>query len=177
MPPNRIEIIAPMPRTSSWSESMHNRLRDAASPTGTGGIVGALVLVTAITVTLEILKRFIELPPITALACSPDGKTIAVPGADGIVQLIDATAGTVQRSLKGHTGIVTAVAFSPQGATLATAGNDRTVKIWSLPKGELRDMLAGHTNRVVALVYARDGNSGTSVERTPYLERGGVECE
>jgi two-component system, OmpR family, sensor histidine kinase KdpD len=64
MPPNRVEIIAPMPRTSSWSESMLNRLRDAASPSGAGGIVGALVLVTAVTATLEVLKNFVELPPI-----------------------------------------------------------------------------------------------------------------
>ncbi len=39
-------------------------LRSAASPGGAGGIVAALGLVTAVTLILEIIKSFIELPPI-----------------------------------------------------------------------------------------------------------------
>src|SRR3974390_136715 len=63
MPANLVEMIAPMRRMSSW-ESLPNKLRAAASPGGAGGIVGALVLVTAITATLEVIKTFVELPPI-----------------------------------------------------------------------------------------------------------------
>jgi len=53
-----------MPRLPSPSETAIERLRAAVGPSRAGGIVGALVLVTAITITLEVLKRFVELPPI-----------------------------------------------------------------------------------------------------------------
>jgi len=53
-----------MPRLPSPLETAIERLRAALGPTRVGGIIGALVLVTAITVTIEVLKRFVELPPI-----------------------------------------------------------------------------------------------------------------
>ena len=64
MPRKLIEIVALMPPMQSWSDSILRSLRTGINPRGTGGIVGALVLVTAVTATLEVLKSFVDLPPI-----------------------------------------------------------------------------------------------------------------
>src|SRR5262245_22857179 len=42
--------------------------------------------------------------PIHSLALSADGKTIAAPGGDGVVRLLDAVTGAVKSEIKAHSG-------------------------------------------------------------------------
>jgi two-component system sensor histidine kinase KdpD len=53
-----------MTRMQIMPENALKWMRAAAQPGGTGGVIGAVVLVTAVTIILEIIRRFLDLPPI-----------------------------------------------------------------------------------------------------------------
>lgn len=69
------------------------------------------------------------------VAASPDGKRLAVGGADGrvhIQSLITDDLGLAQATLSAHTGAVTAIAFSSDGRWLSTGGADAVVNLFDL---------------------------------------------
>ncbi len=72
---------------------------------------------------------------VTALAYSPDGKTLASGGYDCTVRLWDPSTGRERRCLQGHKERVLALAFSPNGATLASASADGTTRLWRISDG------------------------------------------
>src|SRR5207248_637948 len=71
----------------------------------------------------------------TAVAFSPDGKTVAGGGADGSVIEGDVATGKQVRSFAGGKGPVTALRFSPNGGLLLAA-DDNGFRLWEATTGK-----------------------------------------
>jgi WD40 repeat protein len=93
----------------------------------------------------------------TALALSPDGRTLAV-GDRGSVALVDTTRGLETSRLQPPTGEVEgqvlSLAFDPGGRELAVGTQHGLIDLWSLDHPTAPQIhLPGHRGGVNALVY------------------------
>ncbi len=98
-----------------------------------------------------------DLPAVTALAFSPDGKALAVGCADAQLLLFNAADGKFARALAGHTSAVTGLAYHPAGAVLASASKDRTLRLWSPANGQALKALEGHTAWAQGVAFVAHG--------------------
>jgi WD40 repeat protein len=71
---------------------------------------------------------------VSAVAFSPDGKTLATGGWEKSVQLWDVAQHERLVFLGSHADHVTTLAFSPDGKMLASASSDKTIRLWDVPK-------------------------------------------
>src|SRR5262245_58261623 len=72
--------------------------------------------------------------PAHALACSPDGRTLAAGGYDKTVRLWDVATGRERRRFAGHAQYPTQVGFSADGRTVFAA-HARGVQWWEVISG------------------------------------------
>ena len=111
--------------------------------------------------------------PVSALAYSQDGKTLAASGAGKIV-IYDALKGQELRQFgpkEGTLPTVACIAFSPDGRTLATGSFDGIIRLWDAVTGDKLKELEGHQNVVYALAFSGDGRNlaSGSFDRTVRL--------
>jgi eukaryotic-like serine/threonine-protein kinase len=103
---------------------------------------------------------------VSAVAFSPDGKTLTSASWDKTAKLWDVATARELRALAGHSGSVWCAAFAPDGKTLATGSLDRTVKLWNVASGEVVATLAGHTQSVHNVAWSTDGATLASGSHT-----------
>src|SRR5215469_13108997 len=104
---------------------------------------------------------------VTAVAFSPDGKTLASASYDGTLRLWEVATGKERAALGEYTGCVGCVAFSPDGKTLAsgTIGSPvyfpdlKNVKLWDVATGKVRTTLKGRTLHVHSVAFSPDGKT------------------
>ncbi len=99
---------------------------------------------------------------VTALAYTPDGKTLASGGDDALIKLWDTASGNERATLKRHKISVYAIAFSPHGRVLASGGYDKHVKLWDVAGGTEIATLEGHTGSVRSVAFSPDGQTVAS---------------
>lgn len=103
---------------------------------------------------------------IRALACSPDGTTLAAGFNEGQVQLWDVATKKPLRSWRSHpapprnsvdSGGVLEMLFGADGQTLITAGLDKSLRVWDTRTGRQVRQLTGHQGTPCALSLSPDG--------------------
>jgi len=99
---------------------------------------------------------------VTALAISPDGKTLASGAghAPSPVQLWEVSSGKPIGSSENHGGYVSALVFSPDGKTLASGSSDQTIRLWSTDGLRPLRTLLGHKGEVGSLAMLPDDKDG-----------------
>ncbi len=74
------------------------------------------------------------MPPVYAVAYSPDGRHVLSAG-HGRMMLWELATGQLVQVFQGHVGKVNAVKFSPDGRHLVSGGEDGTVRVWKKETG------------------------------------------
>ncbi len=96
---------------------------------------------------------------INSMACSPDGRLLAV-GAMREVRLYEIKSGTLVRRLTGHDDAVYSVSFSPDGRSVLCGGGK--VLIWDVESGRIRRSLNLPTWNFRFTAFWPDGNTAAA---------------
>jgi len=74
---------------------------------------------------------------ISALAFSPDGKSLAIGAEDGTAGIWSLTEHTQTLAYDGQTAAVGSIAFTRDGSSVITASNDGTARVWRAQAGQV----------------------------------------
>ncbi len=74
---------------------------------------------------------------VSHLQFAPDAGLVACATDAGVIPLVNATTGHIERFLRGHGGSTRCVRFSPDGSQLVSCGDDRTIRVWDVATGEI----------------------------------------
>jgi WD40 repeat protein len=98
--------------------------------------------------------------PVSDVAFSPDGKTLAsVQYDDPYVRLWAVATGQYRTSLGGASHFIMAVAYSPDGSLIASGETDGTVILWNARTLRQRCTLRGHSSQVSTIAFSPDGRT------------------
>jgi WD40 repeat protein len=112
--------------------------------------------------------------PVSSLAFSPDGRTLASGGfRDGTVLVWDLATRKPRYTFTGHDWTVACLAYSPDGKLLASGDgmpgasvtDEASIRLWDLRQGQLLREFFGHFACVNGLTFSPDGAALASTGR------------
>jgi WD40 repeat protein len=77
----------------------------------------------------------------SSIAVSPDSRSVAVGGNDGIISVADLSTGNLIRSLNGPPSPVTSIVYSADGRLLISGSSDQTIRLWDEATGRTISVL------------------------------------
>ncbi len=112
----------------------------------------------------------VELPEeVNSFAISPDGKTLAVAGTGGLIQLWNLQTGTVVGQFQGdEQSTVLSLAFSPNGRFLASGSWGDQLRVWDVRQRQL--VLSMASDRVFSVVFSPAGDLVASGSQTGEIQ-------
>jgi len=148
----------------SRSAQVRETLLDDVAPLWSFGAAGSIVASASDEITLwdvasgQMIVVFGEqLPWVTAVAISADGRWLAAGHDNGSLRIWDIINRKKLHELKEvHKG-VSALAFSPDGNSLLSAGEEKTIQRWDVATGKSRVSFVGHKDRIPALAWHPNG--------------------
>jgi WD40 repeat protein len=93
---------------------------------------------------------------------SPEGRLVALGGADGSVRLLDLQTGRLQVATDRHDAAVTDLRFAPDSRTLLTTGGDGRVMTWNVADARRLNSFVGHAGPASRVAIAPDGRTAYS---------------
>lgn len=93
----------------------------------------------------------------SALAWSPDNKTLRTVSADKTLKVWSVAAASSLITLQGHQAPVYSVAFSPDGKTVVSGSNDKTIRLWDVEKKAALKQFPALQAAVNGVAYSPDG--------------------
>ncbi len=92
---------------------------------------------------------------ISAIAFSPDGKTLAI-GYNLSIRLVDIESNETIHTLTGSQEITGEIAFSPNGKFIAS-GDNKNVRVWRTKNGNRFKNFKGHNKPISCVAFSSDG--------------------
>ncbi|KAJ7157464.1 WD40-repeat-containing domain protein [Mycena filopes] len=93
-----------------------------------------------------------------ALACSPNGETIAGGSYTGTIQLLDPRTFQVLHSIQGHDDSIRSLEFSSDSLLLVSTADDGTIKVWDVNLQICQELFAD-SDAVLCAVFAADSTA------------------
>jgi WD40 repeat protein/serine/threonine protein kinase len=164
--------------------STRGQFEEASPPSGTSGVTFALAFSPdarwMATARDDHVIRVWDLAPVdepravsahetdvSAIALSPNGKTLAIVGGrnwafggrngSSTIRLRNYPTATVSGELVGHKGWPGCIAFRPDGNQLASGDQDGKTILWNTETRKQEAILERHQNTVLGVVYSPDG--------------------
>ena len=95
--------------------------------------------------------------PVTGIAWSPDGGTLALPAQTGILSLWSAAERRMLDEQRISTKALWTAAWCPDGTRLAVAGRDNCAYLYETATGRVGAPLSGHTDDIHGLAFIASG--------------------
>lgn len=149
--------------TSSVMAVAFSPNREMLAASGSNGVVWIWDTRSGVLVrTIQGFKSRNEENPIgvsaSALAFSPNSRTLALGSTEGLVRLVDVASGDLVHNFDSQINPIRQVVFHPTGASILSFDQDAALKVWETSTGALLNSLTDFGNGFQGIQFQNNGD-------------------